>query len=40
MDCPEAREKVYRFLKTQDFKFQCIVARKNLELFRKKDIVQ
>lgn len=36
MDCPEVREKVYRFLKTQDFKFQCIVARKNLELFRKK----
>ncbi len=36
MDCPEVREKVYRFLKTQDFKFQCIVARKKLELFRKK----
>lgn len=36
MDCPEVREKVYRFLKTQDFKFHCIVARKNLELFRKK----
>lgn len=36
MDCPEVREKVYRFLKNQDFKFQCIVARKNLELFRKK----
>ena len=35
-DCPEVREKVYRFLKMQDFKFQCIVARKNLELFRKK----
>lgn len=35
-DCPEVREKVYRFLKTQDFKFQCIVARKKLELFRKK----
>lgn len=36
MDCPEVREKVYRFLKTQDFKFHCIVARKKLELFRKK----
>lgn len=30
------REEVYRFLKAQDFKFQCIVARKKLELFRKK----
>ncbi len=36
MDCPEVREKVYKFLKSQKFSFQCIVARKNLELFRKK----
>lgn len=36
MDCSEVREKVYKFLKKQDFDFQCIVARKNLELFRKK----
>ena len=36
MDCAEVREKVYKFLKSQDFNFQCIVARKNLELFRKK----
>lgn len=36
MDCPEVREKVYRFLKQQDFKFQCIVARKKLETFRKR----
>ncbi|MDD7255206.1 DUF3800 domain-containing protein [Bullifex porci] len=36
MDCPEVREKVYKFLKKQDFKFQCIVARKKLDLFRKK----
>ena len=36
MDCAEVREKVFKFLKSQDFDFQCIVARKNLELFRKK----
>ena len=36
MDCAEVREKVYKFLKSKDFNFQCIVARKNLELFRKK----
>ena len=36
MDCAEVREKVYKFLKSQDFNFQCIVARKNLESFRKK----
>lgn len=36
MDCSEVREKVFKFLKTQDFKFYCIVARKNVELFRKK----
>ena len=36
MDCAEVREKVFKFLKAQDFDFQCIVARKNLELFRKK----
>ena len=36
MDCPEVREKVYKFLKSQDFTFQCIVARKNVEQFRKR----
>ncbi len=36
MDCSEVREKVYKFLKTQDFTFQCIVARKYEEQFRKK----
>lgn len=36
MDCAEVREKVFKFLKSQEFDFQCIVARKNLELFRKK----
>lgn len=36
MDCAEVREKVFKFLKYQNFDFQCIVARKNLELFRKK----
>ena len=36
MDCAEVREKVYKFLKNQDFSFQCIVARKSVELFRKK----
>ena len=36
MDCAEVREKVYKFPKSQDFNFQCIVARKNLESFRKK----
>lgn len=36
MDCSEVREKVFKFLKNQDFTFQCVVARKNLDLFRKK----
>lgn len=35
-DCSEVREKVFRFLKEQDFSFYCIVARKNEDLFRKK----
>lgn len=36
MDCAEVREKVYKLLKTLDFSFYCVVARKNPNLFRKK----
>ena len=32
-DCAEVREKVFKFLKTQDVTFYCIVARKNESLF-------
>ena len=35
-DCSEVREKVFKLLKNIDFDFYCIVARKNLDLFRKK----
>lgn len=35
-DCSEVREKVFKLLKTQNFSYYCIVARKNEDLFRKK----
>lgn len=35
-DCPEVREKVYKLLKTMDFKAQFVVARKRLDIFKKR----
>lgn len=35
-DCPEVRAEVYKLLKSLDIHFYCIVARKNLDLFRRK----
>lgn len=35
-DCAEVREKVFKLLKTENFTFYCIVARKNESLFRRK----
>ena len=35
-DCPEVREKVYKLLKTLPFKCQFIVARKRLDVFKKR----
>jgi len=35
-DCPEVREKVYKLLKTLDFKSQFVVARKREEIFSKR----
>lgn len=35
-DCAEVREKVFKLIKQQDFKFYCVVARKNEDLWRKK----
>ena len=35
-DCAEVRSEVFKLLKTLDFKFFCIVARKKEDLFRKK----
>lgn len=35
-DCQEVREKVFKFLKQQDFETYIIVARKREEIFRKK----
>lgn len=35
-DCSEVREKVFKLLKQYDFSFYCVVARKNVDLFRKK----
>lgn len=34
-DCQEVRSEVFRLLKTLDFKFYCIVARKDVNLFRR-----
>ena len=34
-DCQEVRSEVFRLLKTKDFKFYCIVARKDVNLFRR-----
>lgn len=35
-DCQEVRAEVFKLLKTLDIKFYCIVARKDVELFRRK----
>lgn len=35
-DCPEIREKVFKLIKSMDFKSQFIVARKNEAIFRKR----
>lgn len=35
-DCPEVREKVFKLIKTLDFKAQFIVARKRLDVFTKR----
>lgn len=35
-DCPEVREKVFKMIKTLDFKAQFIVARKKLDIFTKR----
>ncbi len=35
-DCPEVREKVFKLLKSLDFKAQFIVARKRLDVFTKR----
>lgn len=35
-DCPEVRAEVYKLLKSLDIHFYCIVARKDVELFRRK----
>jgi len=35
-DCPEVREKVFKLLKTLDFKAEFVVARKKSEIFEKR----
>lgn len=35
-DCPEVREKVYKLIKSLDFKAQFVVARKRPEIFKKR----
>ncbi|MCQ2226077.1 MAG: DUF3800 domain-containing protein [Paludibacteraceae bacterium] len=35
-DCAEVRQAFFKLLKDQNFKFYCIVARKNEDLYRKK----
>lgn len=35
-DCPEVREKVYKLLKTLDFKAEFVVARKKVDIFTKR----
>jgi len=35
-DCPEVREKVFKRIKSLDFKAQFIVARKRLDIFQKR----
>jgi len=35
-DCPEVREKVFKLIKTLDFKAQFVVARKNIDVFIKR----
>ena len=34
-DCPEVRKAVYELIMEQDFEFQCVVARKDIEVFLK-----
>jgi len=35
-DCPEVRAEVYKLLKTLDFKVEFVVARKRLDVFKKR----